>query len=162
MKKRSRALALTVCGLLVCVSVFCQNPDPNTIGKSHWLVGTWKGTYNGKPFYETWRKNNDNSLICFSVEIVNGDTTVRKNSEIKMQNDEIVFADPKIFKAKRMMDNEMVFEMDDNIGQSRIIWLHTKEDHWWVILQYPKVTANYDLVRVPALDRAISRHLPKQ
>ena len=162
MKKRFRPLAFTVCGLLVSVSLFCQNPDPNTIAKSHWLVGTWKGIYNGKPFYETWRKNNDNSLICFSLQIANGDTTVRKNSEIKMLNDEIVFADPKIFKAKRMMDNEMVFEINDNIGQSRIIWLHTNEDHWWVILQYPKVTANYDLVRVPALDRAISRHLPKQ
>jgi hypothetical protein len=143
-------------------SANAQNASPDNIQKTHWLVGTWTGTFNGKPFYETWRKNKDNSLICYSVEIANGDTTVKKNSEIKLVNGDISFVDPNVFEATRIMPNEVVFEINDaKIGNSKLVWLHTGDDHWWAILQFPKLTAYYDLKRVPLLDKAIEKKLPK-
>lgn len=142
-------------------SSFAQNTDPINIVKAHWLQGTWKGMFNGKPFYETWRVKPDKSLICYSIDITNGDTTVRKNSEIKVQNGKIVYGDPNVFPASRIMENEIVFEKKDNNGHSRIIWFLTKEQHWWVLLEFPKTTGYYDLVKVPGLDQAIEKKLPK-
>lgn len=149
--------------LCICFNcVIAQNTEPSNITKTHWLIGTWKGIHNGAPFYETWRERKDKSLICYAIEVSNGDTTVRKNSEIHVSGNNIVFADPNIFNAARIMNNEMVFEINDpKIGSSRLIWLRTNDDHWWAILQFPKVTAHYDLVRDQQMDKAISSKLPK-
>jgi hypothetical protein len=136
-----------------------QSNDTSSITKTHWLVGTWKGQHNGAPFYETWRKRGDNSLICYSISIKGADTMVKKNSEILLLKNIVTFLDPNAYEAKRLMDNEMVFEINHQHGFSRLIWFHTPDDHWLALLQFPKVTGYYDLVRVPELDRVVDRHI---
>ncbi|GAB3177888.1 hypothetical protein [Telluribacter humicola] len=135
--------------------------DSTFLPKTHWLIGTWKGMTNQGPFYETWRQQNDNSLRCYSIAIKGGDTTVKVNSRIVLREGTIVFEDPDVWKATRVTTNEMTFENLTDKGMRRIIWLNTKENHWWTLIQYPKSTFYYDLVSMPELDKAVNKLLPK-
>jgi hypothetical protein len=164
MKNKLHIPVIIAVALSLSSPSLAQNTEPKNITKTHWLVGTWRGTYNGKPFYETWRKNADNSLTCYYIDISGKDTTVREQtSQIAVADGEIGYRSPEVFKASRLMDNEMVFDIDDpKIGKGRLIWFHTNDDHWWAILEYSKMTAYYDLVRDPLVDKAISSKLKRK
>jgi hypothetical protein len=149
--------------LLICIlneDGFAQI-DTSSLTKTHWLVGTWKGVHNGKPFFETWRKKDDNSLICYSLQISKGDTSLKLNSLIRLKGNVVVFEDPAFWKAKRLMENEMTFELINKQGNHRIIWMKTVDNHWWAILQFPLATMYYDLVNMPDLDKAVNKYIPK-
>ena len=144
----------------ISLSLYAQQ-DTVAIKKTHWLVGTWQGIHNGQPFYETWRKKEDNTLVCYSVSFAKGDTSIKVNSSINFREGGIIFEDPQVWKSSRVMPNEMTFELNTKRGLNRIIWMLTKEGHWWAILQFPSNTTYYDLVRNDALDKAINKFLPK-
>ncbi len=135
--------------------------DTTSINKTHWLIGSWKGTWQKGAFYETWRKGADNSLICYSVSIKDADTSVKVNSLIRLKDGVVVFEDPQVWKAKRLVSNEMTFERQDTKGHYRIIWMQTTDNRWWAVLQYPSATMYFDLVSMPDLDRAINKYLPQ-
>lgn len=145
--------------ILYVSCVFAQQNDTSSISKAHWLIGTWKGIHKGEPFFETWRKKNDSSLICYSISMKNGDTTVKENSAIEFENNVVVFRDPNVWKAKRIVDNEMTFELSNERGLSRIIWMKKKDNHWWALLQFPKATHYYDLEYLPELDKAVNKFI---
>lgn len=90
-----------------------------------------------------------------------GDTTLKVNSRIRVQDQDILFEDPDIWKATRVTNNEMSFENMTAQGMRRIIWLHTRDRHWWAIIQYPRTTHYYDLIQMPELDNAVDRLLKK-
>ena len=55
----------------------------------------------------------------------------------------------------RMTANELVLKNDSLPYSNTIIWLHTKEDHWFAILENPSSTIYYDLVREPLIDKKL-------
>ncbi len=115
----------------------------------NWLIGSWKGMHNGKPFYEAWRQTK-NLLVNFAIEINGTDTTVKEETAIFIDTNQITLGKlPTQWKLKRLTPSEMMFENDTLKYSNRIIWLHTLEDHWVTILQNPKSTVYYDMVKMP-------------
>ena len=143
------------------VNVMAQGQDKTPISKASWLIGTWKGMYNGVPFYETWRKKDDNTLIGYSITISEGDTLAKENNVIRVKGNALVFTDPNVYESKRIMDNEVTFEREDSKAFSRLVWINTKDDHWWAVLQHAGATTTYDLVREPMLDKVVDTFIRK-
>lgn len=144
--------------VLLALQVTAQNK--NEIQNMHWLVGSWQGMHKDKPFYEAWRKASDNVLVNFSIEIKGNDTLVKEEGAIVIKNDKVLLGKaPTQWILKRSMNNELVFENDSLKFSNRIIWLHTKNDHWFTILQHPKSTVYFDMVKVPALDVIVDRFI---
>src|SRR5262245_7472979 len=107
---------------------FSQANKPNPISKMEWLVGSWKGLDNNKPFYEAWRKANDSTLVNFSMEISHSDTIIKEQTAIIGKDSSVMLG--KRWLLKRLTGNEIMFENDTMSFSNRIIWLHTKENHW--------------------------------
>ena len=133
----------------------------SSIIKMKWLEGSWQGDYKGKPFYEAWRMYNG-MLVNFSIEINGNDTLVKDDGAIHVRDGNIMLGkNPTFWKLKRQTSNELMFENDSIKYSNRIIWMHLNNDHWFTILQNPKSTAYYDMVRVPAFDAVVDRYLMK-
>jgi hypothetical protein len=125
--------------------------------KLKWLEGCWKGTAAGKPFYEGWRFVNDSMAVNFSIEIKDGDTLIEESSPLVLSNGLISLGSGAVqWKASRLMPNEIVLNNDTLKYSNTILWLHTKEDHWFTILQHPRSTVYYDMTRDEALDKKLS------
>jgi hypothetical protein len=50
--------------LFICLFItnICLSQDGSVFKNLRWLEGSWKGDYNGQPFYEGWRLVN-NELV---------------------------------------------------------------------------------------------------
>ncbi len=132
--------------------IFCFFGQPNrdsAINRMNWLIGSWKGMHNGKPFYEVWRQTK-NLLVNFAIEINGTDTTVKEETAIFIDTNQITLGKlPTQWKLKRLTPSEMMFENDTLKYSNRIIWFHTSDVHWFTILQNPKSTVYYDMVKMP-------------
>ncbi len=96
----------------------------------------------------------------FSIEIKGTDTTVKEETAIFINKNETSLGKlPTIWKLKRLTPNEMMFENDTLKYSNRIIWLHTLDDHWFTILQNPKSTVYYDMVRILVLEAVVDRFI---
>ena len=121
-----------------------------------WLHGSWKGISNDKPFYEGWRFFNDSVLVNFDIAVINGDTIIRESNAIILSHNQNYYGNKTIqWKITRMTANELVLKNDSLPYSNTIIWLHTKEDHWFAILENPSSTIYYDLVREPLIDKKL-------
>ncbi len=149
-----------IIGLLVSSVSFAQSNQDSSTNQMHWLIGSWKGMHNGKPFYEAWRQANKNILVNFSIEIKGTDTIVKEETAIFINKNETSLGQlPTIWKLKRLTSNEMMFENDTLKYSNRIIWLHTLDDHWFTILQNPKSTLYYEMVKMPELEAVVNRFI---
>jgi hypothetical protein len=145
--------------LLALNSASAQKDEP-LVNRMSWLVGTWKGMYNGQPFYEAWRKAGDNVLVNFTIEIKGKDTVVKEGTAIVANGNKVVFGTaPNQWTLKRLMGNEIMFENDTMRYSNRIIWFHTPDDHWLTILQHPKSTMYYDMIKQPQLEAVVDRFI---
>ena len=127
-----------------------------------WLTGSWKGMNGDKPFYEAWRLVNDSVLINLEIEIKNGDTIIKESNGLLLIEQGIYLGQkPTQWKATRITPNEIVLKNDSLPYSNTIIWLHTKDDHWFAILEHPKSTIYYDLIRQPAIDRKVEEWIGK-
>jgi len=139
---------------------FSQTNQPNPISKMEWLVGSWKGLDNKMPFYEAWRRANDSTLTNFSIDISNGDTIIKEQTAIIGKDTSATLS--KRWLLKRLTSNEIMFENDTMSFSNRIIWLHTKENHWLTILQHPKSTTYYDMTKAPELDMLVDKFIERK
>jgi hypothetical protein len=114
--------------------------------------------YKGKPFYESWKMFNG-MLVNFSIEITGKDTLVKEGGAIHVRDGHIMMGKDPFWKLKRQTANELMFENDSLKYSNRIIWMHLDNDHWFTILQNPKSTAYYDMIRIPELDALVDRYL---
>ena len=150
----------SIIAIFVCFISFGQNNMDSTAKRMKWLVGSWRGMHNGKPFYEAWRQANKNVFVNFSIEINGTDTIVKEETAILINNRETTFGSlPTQWKLERLTPNEMMFENDSLKYSNHIIWLHTIDDHWFTILQNPKSTVYYDMVRILALEAVVDRFI---
>lgn len=132
------------------------------MNKMNWLVGSWKGMASNKPFYEAWRKVNDSVMVNFSIEIKEKDTVVKESDGLFLKGSNAFLGNkPSQWKLTRLTTNEIVLENDTLKFSNRIIWLHTVDDHWFTILQHPRQTVYYDIIRLPALDAVVDRFIEK-
>lgn len=129
----------------------------NDFQKLKWLQGSWKGSANNQPFYEGWRLFNDSTLVNFSIEIKDKDTVIKESSALLFRNKKIVLGQETQWQATRITENEIVLKNDTPRFSNTIIWLHTGSDHWLTILEHPKSTVYYDMVRDADLDRKLEQ-----
>jgi hypothetical protein len=155
-----KEIILPIFFILFDCKSFSQTNKPNPISKMEWLVGSWKGLDNNKPFYEAWRKTNDSTLVNFSIDISNSDTIIKEQTAIISKDASAMLS--RRWLLKRLTGNEIMFENDTTSFSNRIIWLHTKENHWFTILQHPKSTAYYDMIKVPELDILVDKFIEQK
>ena len=128
--------------------------------KLQWLEGSWKGVAGDKPFYEAWRVVNDSVLVNFAITINGKDTLVKESGVLRLRQGHILSGQaPTLWRATRLMPNELVLRNDTLRFSNTIIWLHTKDDHWFTILEHPKSTVYYDMTRDPVLDKKVDAWL---
>ena len=127
-----------------------------------WMAGSWKGMYKGAPFYESWVVVNDSLLVNLSIEIKNNDTLIKENGFIRLQNGNITHGGTDaIWQLTKLSDTEMIFENDTLKYANRIIWSHATNDHWITVIHNPSGKINYDLERVPWLDKVVDKFIRK-
>ena len=128
-----------------------------------WLAGSWKGiavNVGNVPFYEAWRWVNDSTLANLAIEIKNGDTAISESNALHLRNGFIRLGKkPSDWVASRLFPNELVLRNDSLPYSNTIIWLHTKDDHWFTILEHPKSSVYYDMTRDLPLDRKVDAWL---
>ena len=149
--------------VLISISVWSQQqPVKPQLSKMEWLVGSWKGMSNNVPFYEGWRKLNDSTLINFGIEVKGKDTIVKAADQLAVRGQDFFLGKlPNFWLGARLTDNQIVLRNDSLKYSNRIIWLHTKEDHWFTILEHPVRTVYYDLTRVTAFDPHVDKAFEK-
>ena len=125
------------------------------------MVGTWKGTYNGSPFYETWRMQGD-SLVNYMVEFKNTDTIITRQTSLRSNGRSIVFGKKGDWQLKRLTGNEIVLENDTSKFSNRIIYLHLENGHWFTVLEHPGSTMYFDMEKIDSLDAVIDRLINTQ
>ena len=124
--------------------------------KLKWLQGAWKGSAGAEPFYEGWRFYNDSILVNFAIEIKGRDTVIKESSALVLRNGQLTLGQkPAQWAATPLTANELVLRHDTLKYSNTIIWLHTKEDHWFTILEHPRSTVYYDMSRDPVLDEKL-------
>jgi hypothetical protein len=154
---------------LACLQLFVlasrgQYSNYSSLKQMKWMAGNWKGMYNGAPFYEAWIYVNDSIMVNLSIEIKNNDTLVKEQGFIRARNGKIIHGGSNAtWQLSKLNDTEMIFVNDTLKYASRIIWSHSKDDHWLTEIHNPggKVI-NYDLVRVPWLDKAVNKFINRQ
>ena len=151
--------------ILICFSNFLigqQQPVKPQLSKMEWLVGSWKGISNNVPFYEGWRKLNDSTMINFGIDVKGKDTIVKAADQLAVRGQDFFLGKlPNFWLGARLTDNQIVLKNDSLKFSNRIIWLHTKDDHWFTILEHPVRTVYYDLTRVAALEPHVDRAFEK-
>jgi len=133
----------------------------DSIKKAMWLVGTWKGVYNGAPFYESWRLQDD-SLVNYTIELKNNDTIITRQTLLRWSDQKLVFGKKADWVLKRLTKTEIVLENDTSKYSNRIIYLHLENDHWFTILEHPGSTMYFDMVKMNELDAVIDRLINKK
>jgi len=90
------------------------------------LAGTWKMEMNGDVIYETWRIENETTLIGMSYAIKKGDTLVFENMRIMNIENYWVFIpvlygqDPVLFTLKKSEDQTWIFENKEHDYPQRV------------------------------------------
>jgi len=151
--------------LLVSISIVSKAQQPPVkpqLSKMEWLVGSWKGISNNVPFFEGWRKLNDSTMVNFGIEVKGKDTIVKAADQLAIRGQDFFLGKlPNFWLGARLTDNQIVLRNDSLRFSNRIIWLHTKEDHWFTILEHPVRTVYYDLTRVAAFDPHVDKAFEK-
>lgn len=153
-----KQFSILIIASTIALLTFAQKKSTDIKGRNpiQWLEGSWKGMSGDKPFYEAWKFFNDSVIVNFEITINNDDTVIRKSGAIILKQNQKYFGNNSIqWKISRITANEIVLKNDSLPYSNTIIWLHTKEDHWFTILENPGTTVYYDLVRDPALDRKV-------
>ena len=152
-------LIASIIFLAITSSGDAQNKT-HSLQKAEWLVGSWQGTYNGQPFYEAWRKLNDATMLNFTIEIKGKDTVINENAIIRVsKNDSFYRTKEASWNLVELGDSVMVLGNDSLKFANRIRWSRSPGDHWIAIIENPKSTISYDLVRIPWMDRLIDKYL---
>jgi hypothetical protein len=153
---------LTLAILIISSAANSQSTSREKFDQMQWLVGSWKGMAGNDAFYEAWRRVNDSVYVNFSIEFKNGDTVVREGSPIHIMKGEIFLGVPPTYwKLTKLKVDEIKFENDTLKFSNKILWQHTKDDHWFTELKHPKTTVTYDLIRMPELDGVVDRFIQK-
>lgn len=155
-KKFMRTALLLFALVSVLTSSGQRNFTSAEFASLKWLEGSWKGTTGKEPFYEAWRLVNDSVLVNFAIEIKGTDTLVSESNGLLLRGGRLVLGKgPVQWTATRLLSNEIVLKNDSAAYSNTILWLHTRDDHWFTILEHPKSTAYYDMTRDAALDKKV-------
>ena len=160
-----RKIVITlVCLFPFHLASFSQYNNYSSLKQMKWMSGNWKGMFNGAPFYEAWIYVNDTLMVNLSIEIKNNDTLVKEQGFISSRKGKIIHGGTNATcQLSKLNDTEMIFVNDTLKYANRIIWSHSKDDHWLTEIHNPggKVI-NYDLVRVPWLAKAVNKFINRQ
>ena len=142
-----------VVGLIACAQ---KANSPNPIDKMGWIVGSWQGTYKGQPFYESWKKKNDSTLVNFAIEVNGSDTAIKELGVMLATSKGMLYLGTNSqWKLTDVTNTSIVLSNDTLKYANKITWSHSKEDHWLAVIQNPKNVIEYDLVRVEWVDRYV-------
>lgn len=158
-------LLLLLCYVLVFSLNACAQKinSSNPVSKMGWIVGTWQGTYNGGPFYESWKKKNDSVLVNFTIEVSKGDTVIKEHGVMMYGSKGMVYIGGSAqWKLTDVNDTLIVLSNDTLKFANKITWSYSKNGHWLTVIENPKNVVRYDMVRVGWLDRYVDNFIHKK
>jgi hypothetical protein len=138
--------------LLFLGLVACKQPPPAppaNLQQLRWMVGDWVGTYNGEPFYESWRMVHDSLMLNFALDVSPVDTTLKENGFITLTSEGVIHGNANYsWKTEKLTDDEVVFVNPNIPYATRISWKHDANDHWIADIENPNGRIGYDLTRI--------------
>ncbi|MDJ0644877.1 MAG: hypothetical protein QNJ57_02735 [Flavobacteriaceae bacterium] len=114
--------------LLTLVLISCGSDQRNKdhLGLSPKLSGSWKATAFSGELHETWTLGNDGWMQQQGYYIEQSDTSYSAKTRIEKVGDAIILfsviknSNPKIFKASKVAENELIFENKDYKNPYRV------------------------------------------
>jgi hypothetical protein len=147
--------ALAAFQLLSIITVAQEKPS---LAKMTWLVGSWKGMASGTPFYEAWRKVGANELRQYGIKITQTDTTISESGKILIAGDKATYGDDQhSWTLNSLTSEEMVFVNPQISFPRTITWKKMPNDHWYCLLKTDDQKIEYDIVKMPELDKVVDR-----
>ena len=141
--------------LLMFIGISCKNND-NTgssktgrenLNKLNWIEGNWQGLYQGKPFYEIYKIQNDSTLEITSYEWDGKDSTSTSRSYVKWTNRNYFLGDSLNYKVTSITDTSIYMEPNYHAFNS-ILWKKKDKDHWDAVLTTNKGEIIYNMERI--------------
>ena len=132
--------------------LYCQSKkvETNTIDADlrqlEWLIGTWEGTANDNPFYETWIKASENELKNINYTIIDGDTTGINYASIIDYGDRVFYDNGYQLEATTLKNGRVVFE-DPKEGK-RYEFFQDDTGHWVAKLKNGDNHLQYQLTKI--------------
>jgi hypothetical protein len=150
-------MSIVLVALLVaaCSGETKRSPE---IDRLTWLLGTWQGTTNNFPFYESWADDQERGFKGKGFRIVDGDTVFGETLRLESRGKDVYYvadvehnADEVAFKLVRITDTQVVFENPDHDFPQRFIY--TRRDDGTLYIRAESTD--------PAVDRALEFYLEK-
>ena len=107
---------------------FSLNAQTNGIEQFSWMLGSWKGNTGEGELYESWVKQDQNTLIGKGYYIVKGDTTTREKLRIQKIDNYYTFIPiinnnyPALFTMVESENNKWVFENKEHDFPQRVVY----------------------------------------
>lgn len=134
------------------------------LDKMKWLEGTWKGKVDSVNFfYESWKRKNDTVYLNYGIHIQGSDTILSESTPLGIHKGIIMLSteDSSGWHLTDVSEDEINLSINDPKVINLITWRHTKDDRWIATLKTKDKTVNYELSKVPELDRWVDKKLKK-
>lgn len=133
--------------LIAFLAINCSNPKQETaaqkdvpptyarqdLKKISWIEGNWRGTYDGKYFYELYRFTNDSTLEIISYEWDGQDSSKTSRSYLRWIDEAYYLGDQKNYKVAEISD-EKIYMLPVKANND-ILWKTKDGNSWEAILK---------------------------
>ena len=133
--------------LLAIVTLSCSNPKQEAstvqddvkinytkqdLKKISWIEGNWRGTYDGKYFYEHYRFTNDSTLEIISYDWNGQDSSHTSRSYVRWADDAYFLGAEKNYKVTELTEEKIY--MVPVKANNDILWRAKDSNRWEAIL----------------------------
>lgn len=146
--------------LLAILAISCSNPKQETaikedvkityakqdLKKISWIEGNWRGTYDGKYFYELYRFTNDSTLEIISYEWNGQDSSKTSRSYVRWADDAYYLGNEKNYKVTEISEDKIY--MLPVKANNDILWRAKDSTSWEAILKASSKENRYLMERV--------------
>lgn len=124
-----------------------QRYQKNDLRKISWIEGNWRGTHEGKHFYELYRFSNDSTLEIFSYEWNGQDSSHTSKSYVAWTDNAYFLGENKNWKVTEVTESS-IYMLPKNKAANDILWRFKDANSWEAILKTPKKENAYLMERV--------------
>jgi hypothetical protein len=144
--KRTTLTAITAF-LIFCSFIFQQQPAKKDLRKIQWIEGNWKGLFNGNPFYEIYKMQNDSTLVITSYEWDGKDSSKTSVSKLQWVNGHYFLGDSLNYKTVSISDTAIIMIPNYKAG-NEILWKKGDGSYWQAILNSKRGERVYKMERI--------------
>jgi hypothetical protein len=148
---------LSVGVLLICFSITSsaqseKGYEKRDLQKLKWIEGNWEGLYQGKPFYEIYRFQNDTTLAITSYEWNGKDSMKSSTTWLRWQDGSYFLGDSLNWKII-LITADQIQMIPHRKAANEIIWRRVDEDAWDAILTTKRGEVLYNMKRAKHFSR---------